>query len=154
MALLQLKQNTKYTESSFKRQSIKTLGLEKPRAVLHLNVLFLLQESNSERLAFTGLKRTETDSFKWDWKPVHTNAFCFIPSAVFLCCLLSHKHIQCLRVGQRAGPDYSRWALCSWGLAQRWEEGEDKQTVCLLSDYSMQCVCVRAHIWFRSACGY
>lgn len=42
MALLQLKQNTKYTESSFKRQSIKTLGLEKPRAVLHLNVLFLL----------------------------------------------------------------------------------------------------------------
>lgn len=64
MALLQLKQNTKYTESSFKRQSIKTLGLEKPRAVLHLNVLFLLQESNSEQLAFTGLKRTETDSFK------------------------------------------------------------------------------------------
>ncbi len=89
-------------------------------------------------------------------EPVNTNAYYYaahsfpaLPLHLSFVFSLTHKHrhtVQCLRAGQGARPDYSRWALCSWGLAPRWEEGEDKQTVCLLSDYSM-CVWACVYAW-------
>lgn len=95
----------------------------------------------------TPKKDRERDSLMWEGEPwiqipttIH-RAHSF--STLSFPLSFSHTHTaQSLRAGQGERPDYSRWVLCSWGLAKRWEEGEDKQTVCLLSDYSTQSVCM------------
>lgn len=139
----------------------KQVRLKTTRTVSQAHFLFRFQENISgqrkqQQSVFPYRKRTEKNILLcerrnlWIKMPTTAHSFPALPLRLSFFFSLTHKHrhiVQCLRAGQGARPDYSRWALCSWGLAQRWEEGEDKHTVCLLSDYSMQCVCFQHCLW-------
>lgn len=141
-------------------------GRDKQKMYIHIFYFYLKKafqdKENKEKHqpAFPFLKRTEKEilscergNLEYKFLLLYTEHTVYL-HCLFLSVSLSHTHtVQSLRAGQGERPDYSRWVLCSWGSAKRWEEGEDKQTVCLLSDYSIQSVCICLCVYFSTACG-
>lgn len=78
---------------------------------------------------------------------MHTNAdYCTASTA-------SSLRDECLRAGQGAGPDYSRWVLCSWGLAHRWERRAVyclQTTVCSLCVFLVPVITQKLCLWAES----